>query len=531
MSKNIKLFQRKDAKSSTDEPASVKKPRVSTPAGMALQATVALTAAVENLTRIQEAPVHVRTRCDKIKAAAAAASGKTSCGFGTPAKKTILKTGRPGGAPGNGSESRTPRKAPPPLPNGELYKDAQGNQLDCYLCAKVGVVLPESNHIASLCPNLRSNIARLALPGGAPQHQPNGNHPARVYVPPAGAGQASVAFARTPAETGAQMAQAMFGTSARDANSFSFNAISAALMSAPTGPEHDVQTPSPMKHPLNDARDWGMWIRMTLMLIGFFTVAYTVYAVTAGVAHMAAVASTTFASSLAFVDMSYPWKPRPNLTKTDVALAMQAMNISIRQNDMYFLDSGASYSIINTTEQLHNIHAIPPITIEGLTGKLILTQAAELHLPVPDNDGHQHDMVVVDVLYDPDAPVNLTSIQQLNTAGYAAIFLPGNDHSALITQSDFWNGGADGNDMRSIPIVRVNNVFVLTPIEVDISTEHASATYAFPAKAKTSHTTLEELMHHWFNHAADSRLPYLDGKVLGLPRPIRSSRVTTSGCK
>eukprot|EP00961_Rhodomonas_salina_P229084 3096291-Rhodomonas_salina.1 len=101
----------------------------------------------------------------------------------------------------------SPRAPHPPLPDGELYKDAKGNPLDCNLCNKVGIGLPQSNHIAALCPDLCDNIAKLSLPGGTLQHTSNGNHPSKVYVPPAGTGVASVAFESTPAENGALMAQ------------------------------------------------------------------------------------------------------------------------------------------------------------------------------------------------------------------------------------------------------------------------------------------------------------------------------------
>eukprot|EP00961_Rhodomonas_salina_P140082 1885223-Rhodomonas_salina.1 len=67
--------------------------------------------------------------------------------------------------------------------------------------------------------------------------------------------------------------------------------------------------------------------------------------------------------------MTYPRPPPPpTLTSTDVAHAMQALNITVATDNVYFLDSGASFSIIRNCKVLYNIHSIPPVTIEGLTG-------------------------------------------------------------------------------------------------------------------------------------------------------------------
>eukprot|EP00961_Rhodomonas_salina_P075470 1012743-Rhodomonas_salina.1 len=108
-----------------------------------------------------------------------------------------------------------------------------------------------------------------------------------------------------------------------------------------------------------------------------------------------------------------------------------------------------------------------------------------MRVTVPDDDGLSHVLEIDNVLYDPLAMVNLVSVQQMNTAGYAAYFLPGEEGSALITPRRFWDNPEDNNNVRSIPIVRLNNVFVLTPIENDIFIDSgASRSFAFPAKSK-----------------------------------------------
>eukprot|EP00961_Rhodomonas_salina_P125529 1690886-Rhodomonas_salina.1 len=87
-------------------------------------------------------------------------------------------------------------------------------------------------------------------------------------------------------------------------------------------------------------------------------------------------------------------------------------------------------------------------------------------------------MEVQNVLYDLKATVNLISIKQLNNEGWTAIFLL---HDEL-----------------------VNNVFMLTPIVVDIA-EQTNMTLALPAASTVSH---------------------LNCKVDGLVRDIRATRAT-----
>eukprot|EP00961_Rhodomonas_salina_P046216 620143-Rhodomonas_salina.1 len=76
-----------------------------------------------------------------------------------------------------------------------------------------------------------------------------------------------------------------------------------------------------------------------MMIIGCIATAWTVYAVTTGVVQMALTATSSFASSLAFVQMTYPHLDTQNLTTTDVWMALSAMTCNIAHEDVFFLDS------------------------------------------------------------------------------------------------------------------------------------------------------------------------------------------------
>eukprot|EP00961_Rhodomonas_salina_P225073 3043098-Rhodomonas_salina.1 len=81
-------------------------------------------------------------------------------------------------------------------------------------------------------------------------------------------------------------------------------------------------------------------------------------------------------------------------------------------------------------------------------------------------------MEVQNVLYDPKATVNLISITQLNNEGWTAIFLQHYEGACLILPQQFWYGP----EPCSLSLSQVNNVFMLTPIEVDIA-EQTNTTF------------------------------------------------------
>eukprot|EP00961_Rhodomonas_salina_P211422 2854713-Rhodomonas_salina.1 len=77
------------------------------------------------------------------------------------------------------------------------------------------------------------------------------------------------------------------------------------------------------------------------------------------------------------------------------------MSDNIASFDVYFLDSGCSFTIIGNSSVVYDVHDIPPRTIEGLTGSRILDKGCTLRVCVPDAFGNVHEMVLTDCLYDP----------------------------------------------------------------------------------------------------------------------------------
>eukprot|EP00961_Rhodomonas_salina_P006333 85749-Rhodomonas_salina.1 len=208
------------------------------------------------------------------------------------------------------------------------------------------------------------------------------------------------------------------------------------------------------------------------------------------------------------------------------------MGESVGSDDVYFLDSGCSYTIIKNSSGLEDIRDIPPHTIEGLTGSQVISKAGTLHLLVPDIAGNCHTIVVTDCLHDPLAMVNLVSIKQLNNAGYGAVFLPNASASGLITPLQAWTD----NIQLYLPFVQQNNVFLLTPMESDWTRQTCpTPKFAFPAASKFTHHTLEELMHKRLIHSPAELMVKMNGKVKGLPRPMlhtraRATHVPCSEC-
>eukprot|EP00961_Rhodomonas_salina_P006335 85749-Rhodomonas_salina.3 len=212
MSGNIKNFQIKlDSDNVASGKPAAKRAKVTIPVGMALYTSSSerLEKAVHCLTaQLQDCPP-VRTRADK--AHSDERSSKQQ--FGTPSKGIIKK--------GIGSDSKRKENhnsnCDKPA-DGELQKDFNCNVIECDMCNKVGIGLPESNHIVKDCPDLLKHIAALTA---APTHQGHGNPGLKVYKPPAGT-TGQVGFAknaidttpdpvRTPAVGGSQFAAAMFG--------------------------------------------------------------------------------------------------------------------------------------------------------------------------------------------------------------------------------------------------------------------------------------------------------------------------------
>eukprot|EP00961_Rhodomonas_salina_P008596 116920-Rhodomonas_salina.1 len=100
-----------------------------------------------------------------------------------------------------------------------------------------------------------------------------------------------------------------------------------------------------------------------------------------------------------------------------------------------------------------DIHDIEPSTIQGLTGSLVLNQAGTLCVCVPDSYGNAHVLNIPDCLFDQLACVNLISVKQLNSVGYAVLFLPDEHASGVVTPESEWINC----EPTCLPVVQQNN--------------------------------------------------------------------------
>eukprot|EP00961_Rhodomonas_salina_P024877 335118-Rhodomonas_salina.1 len=197
--------------------------------------------------------------------------------------------------------------------------------------------------------------------------------------------------------------------------------------------------------------------------------------------------------------------------------AFEHDNAITANNHIYFMDSCCSYTIVNTTTGLSDIYDIPGVQIDGYAGGRIITKAATLTLTVPDFAGNPYTITVHNVLYDPQATVNLISAKQLTGEGFGVFMLPHDGAKALTVPND------PLNYTHGLPMVERNNVFFLQTF--DAETPAPSVAYK-----SFYNMTFEELMHLRFNHVPVERLAHMNDKVRGLARRIRVNKRTQTPC-
>eukprot|EP00961_Rhodomonas_salina_P114047 1534301-Rhodomonas_salina.1 len=373
---------------------------------------------------------------------------------------------------------------------------------------------------------MRQNIQKLSGPTLQGASVPGSG--SKQYVPPVGTAQAQVAMKRTPASTGITFAQQVFGP--QTSNGFGFSAMSAShhidkdALPIPTSEDHDLlsQPGSLSAHPLlHSIHEHGWWyFQVVLMTIGLFTSLYAVYSTTVGVLTTFSHVTTVMSTALAFPLSNFRSRDRPRLTMNQTQLALSAISGVVSPQHVYFLDSGCSYTILSNASVFRDLHEIPPVTIEGLTGTRVLTQGGTLTLTVPDFNGNAHEIEIENALYDPLATVSLISVKQMNNAGYGFALMPNESASAIITPPSTWPSTLP----VYLPIIQQNNVFMLSEIDTEVAPELGNSS-AYNA-SRFSHHTLEEILHRRYNHAPTERIAKMNGKVRGLPRPIRNTRTT-----
>eukprot|EP00961_Rhodomonas_salina_P262948 3553507-Rhodomonas_salina.1 len=255
----------------------------------------------------------------------------------------------------------------------------------------------------------------------------------------------------------------------------------------PTVEEHDFLSLLGAQHAhplLSDLHEHGWWyLRVVLMIIGLITSLWAVYSTTVGVLTTFSHVYATISSVLALPISAFRPRDRPRLSVNQTHMALLALSSSVASRDVYFLDSGCSYTIISNASVIHYLHEIPPVTIEGLKGTRVLTQGGMLTLTVPDFNGIPHVIVIPNVLYSPQATVNLLSVKQMNCTGYGFVLMPNEDASAIIVPMSSWKSQIP----HYLPLIQQNNVFMLEEIDAEISPDTGDR-YAYNVTFLSSHT-------------------------------------------
>ena len=507
MEGRIKTFSRKQRRAdmSSDRPA--KKTRVETPAGMALLATESLATAAKSLAAV-----------------ANQLENKPDPGKPAPQTRTRAQAQNQQAASGKGKKGKAtiPQQAAQPQSGSDLRKDGAGNIIKCDLCAKVGISLPDSNHIVRDCPNLRESISKLSNP----TLQGPGVQSSRQYVPPAGTGHAHAGISRTPQSTGADIANAMFGPSATTGFGFLATHIDPSLpeFSAPGDDDHAPHSKL-VQHP-DFQRNSTRYFCYALMFLGVLSVVSNVYTAYLGIYSTFASLTTTVTAVIAFPTAAMRSTHRPAITANQTSVALLSLQGTAKQSDVYFLDSGCSYSIISNATVFSTMYDVPPHKVEGLTGSRTLARGGTVVLVINDSQGSPHQLIIENALYDPQSNVNLLSAKQMNDAGYGVMLMPDEDRSGIIAPPRTW---INGTTPVFLPIIQINNVFVLIPADAMSLKENMSDhPFAYNA-SRFKNMLLEESLHLRF-HVPIEKMLKMNGKVKGLPRPIRKSRATTTSC-
>eukprot|EP00961_Rhodomonas_salina_P112796 1517361-Rhodomonas_salina.1 len=108
----------------------------------------------------------------------------------------------------------------------------------------------------------------------------------------------------------------------------------------------------------------------------------------------------------------------------------------------------------------------------------------------------------------------------MNRAGYCFVLMPNEDASAIISLMSSWKSQIP----HYLPLIQQNNVFMLAEIDAEIAPDAGDhSTYN---ASRFSHHTLQEILHHHYNHAPTDSLAKMNGKVRGLPSAIRNTLIT-----
>ena len=186
------------------------------------------------------------------------------------------------------------------------------------------------------------------------------------------------------------------------------------------------------------------------------------------------------------------------------------------------MDTGCSISIINDKSLLVNVKKIRPITVNGIAGAREINMAGDLMLLVVDNEGVNRTIVVNNVLFDPDSPVNLLSSDQLHRAGIATHIETKDEDCCIVLNT--------GGEPIVFPLRCEKRIFSLYTVDAEEYDSIKPDEMVNVMGLFSGNISLEELMHHHMNHVNDDKTVEQSHRVDGIPRILRRLKMFKGPC-
>ena len=165
---------------------------------------------------------------------------------------------------------------------------------------------------------------------------------------------------------------------------------------------------------------------------------------------------------------------------------------------------------------------IQPITVNGIAGAREINMAGDLILQAVDNEGVNRTIVVNDVLFDPDSPLNLLSSDQLCRAGIAMRIETKDEDCCIVLNT--------GGEPIVFPLRCEKRTFSLYTVDAEEYDSIKPDEMVNVMGLFSGNISLEELMHRRMNHANDDKTVEQSHRVDGIPRILRRLKMFKGSC-
>lgn len=173
-----------------------------------------------------------------------------------------------------------------------------------------------------------------------------------------------------------------------------------------------------------------------------------------------------------------------------------------------------------------NIRKVKPVIVQGVAGTREINTAGDLVIKVVARDQLARTIMVKDVLFDPDSPVNLISADQLRRSGYS-IRLEENDKDCCIV--------LNANSSEPIHYAlrcehQIFSLYLVEENEVEVTFDIDSEQISKAMSLFSGNISLEELMHLRMNHANDDKLVKQSSRVDGIKCQLKCMKMYKGAC-